>query len=121
MERLVFETENEFLRLRITEPTADHLFDVDRIIPEAFENFFLLLQLRFCFRQPSAAGSLLQLEPVKFFPRLKEIDARRRAHRQKEEKVNGDNDTAEIHEMGTKSTGYEFPHANLFSSGRAWK
>jgi len=82
--RLVFETENELLRFRITEPAADHFFDIDRITPEAFEDFFLLFQFRLGLRQPTSTAFLLLLQSIIFLPRVQKINARRRANHQKE-------------------------------------
>src|SRR5688572_13834991 len=77
---LIFETENEFLRPGITESAADHFFDIDRIMAQAFENFFLLSESRLHFRQPPSVRRLDLAQAVVFLPRLPEIKPRRRAH-----------------------------------------
>jgi hypothetical protein len=70
---VVFETKDVFIRFGISKSPADHLFDVDRIMAQAFEDFFLLSQLRLGLGQSPPAGCLLLALPVQFlagFPKI---------------------------------------------------
>lgn len=93
----VFEAENELLRLRVTQPSADHLFDVDRIVAEAFEDFFLFDQPRLQLRQPAATRRLVFLQPIVFRSRFPKIHPRRHAQREEEQQVNRDDEAAKCH------------------------
>ena len=81
---LIFETKNEFLRPGVAESAADHFFDIDRIMAQAFENFFLLAKSSLHLRQPPPVRGLDLPQAIVFLARLPKIKPRRRAHDEKQ-------------------------------------
>lgn len=96
---LIFETKNELIRLGVTESKADHLFDIDRIIAQAFENFLLLFQLRLGFRQPTTTQRLLLAQTIVLLSRIPKIQSRRRADGEEKQEVNTHDDATKIHNV----------------------